>query len=357
MEPIIEGARPSRGISRCEQAGRERGGQAAWHKQPDSAEWTNSPIYVRIIVTAKKVNGIVRRMKAMHPTEFENLTYDLLFLSGIRNLNWRTPGSDGGRDLEGDYPVIDFAGDHVNQKWYVECKRYAKSINWPTVHEKLAVAQNHQADFLLFVTTANFSPQCRNEVDRHNRKGGSVQIRIWPFFKIDQLLSVHGQLAVKYGLKSAPHALTTDFRTIVIEITKLAQSTYAASTFEQPTTVRAELLASFSELLAARFQDVNAHGKFVVTKFRPERDSFEWCKPFPLPAATFDQTTLRAALSTIRAVAKIDELDCAVSGSNVIVQSIANAKDVQSSQLFALVETFGMINATISENKITLTAR
>ena len=223
-------------------------------------------------MAVNKGTNIVRRMKLMHPTEFENLTYDLLFLSGIRNLNWRTPGSDGGRDLEGAYTVIDFAGDHVDQKWYIECKRYAKSIDWPTVHEKLAVAENHQADFLLFVTTANFSTQCRDEVDRHNSRGGSVQIRIWPFFKIDQLLSVHGQLAVKYGLKTAPQALTTDFRTIVIEIAKLAQSTYAASTFGQPTTVRAELLASFSELLAARFQDVNAHGRFVVTKFRPERE-------------------------------------------------------------------------------------
>ena len=93
-----------------------------------------------------------------------------LFLSGIRNLKWRTPGSDGGRDLEGEFTSPDFSGDYVPQKWYIECKRYAKSLDWPTVHQKLSVAINHKADFLLFVTTANFSTQCRDEVDRHNER-------------------------------------------------------------------------------------------------------------------------------------------------------------------------------------------
>jgi hypothetical protein len=308
-------------------------------------------------VAAKKAGTVVGRMKQMHPTEFENLTYDLLFLSGIRNLRWRTPGSDGGRDLEGEFTVVDFAGDHVSQKWYIECKRYAKSLDWPTVHEKLAVAMNHQADFLLFITTANFSTQCRDEVDRHNNRGGSVQIRIWPFFKIDQLLSVHGQLAVKYGLKTAPQALTVDFRTIIVEITKLAQSTFAASMFGQPTLVRSELLSAFCDLLSARSLDVNDFGEFVISRFNSGRDSFDWCKPFPLPASNFDQTSLRAALATIRAITKSNELDCDVVGKNVVIRNVQDSKDIQSSKLFSLVETFGLINAKISQNEITLVAR
>jgi hypothetical protein len=308
-------------------------------------------------VAAKKASTLVGRMKQMHPTEFEHLTYDLLFLSGIRNLRWRTPGSDGGRDLEGEFTVVDFAGDHVTQKWYIECKRYAKSLDWPTVHEKLAVAMNHQADFLLFITTANFSTQCRDEVDRHNNRGGSVQIRIWPFFKIDQLLSVHGQLAVKYGLKTTPQALSVDFRTIIVEITQLAHSTFAASTFGQATTVRAELLSSFCDLLAARSLDANEFGEFVVNRFSSIRDSFDWCKPFPLPATNFDQTSLRAALSTIRAITKSDKLECVVTGTDLVIRNIKNVKDVQSSKLFALVETFGLINAKISQDEITLVAR
>jgi restriction endonuclease Mrr len=146
--------------------------------------------------------NLVARLKRLQPEEFENLTYDILFLSGVQNLRWRTPSADGGRDLEGDVAVVDFSGESVRQHWYIECKRYAKSLNWPTVYEKLTVAINHAADYLLFVTTSNFSPQCRDEVQKHNDKN-SVQIRIWPFYHLEYLLSVHGQVAVKYGLATA----------------------------------------------------------------------------------------------------------------------------------------------------------
>jgi hypothetical protein len=51
---------------------------------------------------------LVTRLKKLAPEEFENLAYDLLFLSGVQNLQWRTPSADGGRDLEGQVPVMDF---------------------------------------------------------------------------------------------------------------------------------------------------------------------------------------------------------------------------------------------------------
>jgi hypothetical protein len=198
----------------------------AWKWQPSRAELNNTHAGEGL---PKRAATVVGRMKKMHPTDFENLTYDLLFLSGIRNLKWRTPGSDGGRDLEGDFTTPDFAGDYITQKWYVECKRYAKAINWPTVHEKLSVAINHRADFLLFVTTANFSTQCRDEVDRHNGRKAGPLIRIWPFNTLEHLLSVHGQLAVKYGLRHTKEVMPVDFRTILSELNKLAQSTLGAA--------------------------------------------------------------------------------------------------------------------------------
>jgi Restriction endonuclease len=185
--------------------------------------------------------SLIARLKRLEPQEFENLTYDILFLSGVQNLRWRTPSADGGRDLEGAIAIIDFSGETVRQRWYIECKRYARSVNWPTVYEKLTVAMNHNADYLLFVTTSNFSVQCRDEVQRHNEKR-RVQIRIWPFYYLEQLLSVHGQVAVKYGLVSSPQALHVDFEKIMFELTKLAQSTYAALEFGQAAPDRIALI-------------------------------------------------------------------------------------------------------------------
>ena len=139
------------------------------------------------------------KLKRLPPDVFEILTYDLLFLSGLRNLSWRTPSADGGRDIEGEFSVLDFSGETNIQKWYIECKRYENALNWPTVFEKLSIAENHNADYLLFVTTSNFSVPCRDEVERHNRLR-RVKIRIWPFYRLAHQLSIHGQVAVKYGL-------------------------------------------------------------------------------------------------------------------------------------------------------------
>jgi Restriction endonuclease len=96
------------------------------------------------MASSRRGNSVVARLKRLHPEEFENLTYDILFLSGVQNLRWRTPSADGGRDLEGDVPIVDFSGETVRQRWYIECKRYAQSINWPTIYEKLTIAINHR---------------------------------------------------------------------------------------------------------------------------------------------------------------------------------------------------------------------
>jgi hypothetical protein len=78
---------------------------------------------------------LVARLKQMQPQEFENLAYGLVFLCGAQNLRWRTPGADGGRDLECEFRVADFSGEHATEKWYVECKRYGKS---PALAQPLA---------------------------------------------------------------------------------------------------------------------------------------------------------------------------------------------------------------------------
>jgi len=299
---------------------------------------------------------LVSRLKQLDPQEFENLAYDVLSLSGLQNLRWRTPSADGGRDLEAEFPTIDFAGEHVVQKWYVECKRYARSINWPTVFEKVAVAANHDADFLLFVTTSNFSAPCRDEVQKHNSKPNSVQIRLWPFYRLENLLAVHGQISVKYGLVQAPQTLHLDFEKVVFELTKLAQSTYAAATFGRPIEDRLELLAAFTELLATRIDDVKRYGRFVTRPFRPERDSFDWCTPFPLEASNFDQTSLRASLACVKAILKASTLSCSIEHGTIRIADGAE-RSLLDSPLFRLVNTFGLIDAEAENNDLVFKAR
>jgi hypothetical protein len=237
----------------------------------------------------------------------------------------------------------------------VECKRYAQSLSWPVVYEKLTIAINHQADYLLFVTTSNFSPQCRDEVHRHNEKRG-VQIRVWPFYHLEQLLALHGQVAVKYGLIKSPKLLHLDFEKIILELTKLAQSTYAAQEFGKASPDRIELIASFTELLSARIEDVRKHGRFTTRHFKPDRDSYSWCEPFPVDGSKFDATSLRAALSTIKTVLGLATLKCAAKARSIVV-SVPSVAALRASQLFGLVSTFGLIDYELEGQAIVLKAR
>ncbi|HDZ9489188.1 TPA: restriction endonuclease, partial [Vibrio cholerae] len=83
---------------------------------------------------------------SLSPEQFESMTFDIVTALGLRNAVWRTPGSDVGRDIEGNYYISDLSGLYQKQKWYVECKRYAKSVDWPTVWNKIAYAETHSAD-------------------------------------------------------------------------------------------------------------------------------------------------------------------------------------------------------------------
>jgi Restriction endonuclease len=270
----------------------------------------------------KPPSSQLERMKLLPPDGFENLTYDLLFLSGLRNLRWRTPSADGGRDLEGEFSVIDFSGETNVERWYVECKRYQTALNWPTVYEKLAIAENHNADYLLFVTTSNFSAPCRDEVERHN-KLRRVKIRIWPFYRLAHYLSVHGQVAAKYGLVDASNLAQFPFNSIIFEITKMTQSIQAALLFGGDVSSRVELLAAMMELLAARTSDVQDHGRFVFRRFSASRDSFNWCSPCPLlNAADFDVSSLRAVLSAIKEIGEERELTCSASSSKIEIAGL-----------------------------------
>jgi len=298
---------------------------------------------------------LVARLKRLDPQEFENLSYDVLFLSGVQNLQWRTPSADGGRDLEGDLAVVDFSGETVRQHWYIECKRYSQSLNWPTVYEKLTVAINHAADYLLFITTSNFSPQCRDEVQRHNAKR-SVQIRIWPFYYLERLLAIHGQVAVKYGLVKAHQSLHVDFEQIMSELTKLAQSTYAALEFGTTPHDRVALIASFTELISTRIEDTNKYGRFTIRRFKPERDSYDCCRPNPLRAADFDATSLRAALACVKTILNLPHLDCEVSNGKVVVLA-SSTEALRANHLFSLVGTFGLIDWELKTQEIILQAR
>jgi hypothetical protein len=111
-----------------------------------------------------------------------------------------------------------------------------------------------------------------------------------------------------------------------------------------------------SELISTRIEDTQKYGRFTTRRFKPERDSYDWCKPHPLRAGDFDATSLRAALASIKTILNLPLLDCKASNDKVVV-STSSTEALRSNRLFALVSTFGLIDWELKTQEIILKAR
>ena len=258
------------------------------------------------------MTNINRTLADLDSKEFENFTYDLLQLRGLRNLIWRTPGADGGRDIEGEYISRDFSGATALQNWYVECKRYNTSLDWPTVWKKLCYADNSQADFLLICTTSTLSPNCETEVSRWNKQRRSPQVRSWKGYEIEGMLTHYPQLAIKYGLL-APHVTPiTAFVYLSDQLSKIVHATYSAHQAGANHFPLLEASAALSELFSKLMSDFQVHGKMRLAPVDKQLDIYNWID-YSGAVPVVDRHGFRALLCVYRLLLRSERV--AVSGS------------------------------------------
>jgi hypothetical protein len=193
---------------------------------------------------------VLKAISKFEPRDFENLAFDLLQSAGMRNMVWRTPGADGGRDIEGQCVFNDLSGAITVQKWYVECKRYSSPVDWPTLWGKIAYADNQEADFLLLVTNSNPSPQCETQLSAWNAQRRRVQVRVWRGYEIANILDGYPAVATKYGLRDKPAPIDVEFLPLFIEVTKVAQASYTALELNADPGPGLEVAASLTELIS-----------------------------------------------------------------------------------------------------------
>jgi hypothetical protein len=264
-------------------------------------------------------SALLSALYGLTPTDFENVVYDLVSAAGLRNPVWRTPGADGGRDIEGDYPVIDFSGYHSLIHWYVECKRYDKSVDWPTVWAKIAYAENHRADCLLFVTTAALSPQCKTELTTRNAQRRRPEIRFWDATVIEQILLRYPSVLIKHGLSKDPRLAAISFLSLAQQSSKVTQSAYGLSETLSQENPALEAAAALSELLTVRMRDVETSGKMRVARFDRRQDEYEWLTASGdlSQLEQCDRYGLRAVLSLIRHITATKLMSVVVSGDGI----------------------------------------
>lgn len=278
---------------------------------------------------------LLEQLVTISPTTFENVTYDLLSSMGLVDLVWRTPGADGGRDIEGDIHKLDFSSTHIKERWYVECKRYSNSIDWPTVHEKLSYADNHSADYLLFVTTATFSPKCTDEVAKWNRNKKFPQVRFWPGYELEERLSKFPKILLKHGLVSTAPIQAPAFLDLTMQIAKATTSALGRDSLMTVATENKELTysAALSELLLARMQQFDSQNRTFAEPLVLPTDAFEWTS-FASDKYPFDRYAFRAFLTLLHLVSE---------SQNIRVSEVIDQQVVIEADLFTVSESTATI--------------
>lgn len=234
---------------------------------------------------------------SLSPTEFENLTYDTLSAIGFKNLVWRTPGADGGRDIEGQASYRDPTGHESLQIWYIECKKYQSSIDWPTVWQKISYAESNGADVLLLSTNSTPSPNCETHISQWNASRKIPKIRVWRGYEWKTLLRDFSDIASAYGLYFQES--TNDAVGPVASIlTKIVQTAYVARSIHGSSTPALETAAAVSELIDKRLTELTRYGKFVDVKenFIIDQEILADASIQPPALRQYDELSVRAAM-------------------------------------------------------------
>lgn len=281
-------------------------------------------------MTSVSDREILKRIGELDPTSFENLTVSLLRAAGFRNLVWRTPGADGGRDIEGMQTVTDLSGSDFIQKWYIECKRYSSSVDWPTMWKKVAYADSHAADFLLLVTNSQPSPQCESEIKSWNDGRRRPSIRVWRGYDLPRFLRLNEDVAIAHGI--VERTLTTSSFAVELAsvISGLAQAAHSAWAFEMSPEIPLVSATSLSELLHQRLQSISAHGRFVPGA--KVRDLSDW--PWLRVSGYVDrqeEVSFRAIVATIRHVMQAEKMVCIIDDDVVRISASSSKLTLNSS--------------------------
>lgn len=242
--------------------------------------------------------------KGMSFSQFENLTFDLVNCLGLQNVTWRTPGADGGRDIEGIQAFVDFAGITVQKKWFIECKHYSNAVDWPTIYKKLSFAHSNGADYLLMCTSASYSTTATDETKRWNAQNNSPQIRLWPGSELEHQLAAFPDLMAKYGLSNVPAKPGPSIATLSLALSNTIAVHFGSAIFsDQEIDPFLEASQKIALLLQQRISDLDAFAAIRPILKAPSTEVFHRLEGenFEMDVFAFD-----AIVSYVHAITKRD---------------------------------------------------
>lgn len=135
--------------------------------------------------------------------DLEECVYWLLDAMGAKDLEWRTGGSgggaaDGGRDLEAHFYAPSMDDELQRQKWWIECKGRAGTVEPEEVKSAANNALGIEGlDYLVIATNTQFSNPTRDWVKQWQQKHPRPLIRLWDHSQLERFLSRHPEVVLR----------------------------------------------------------------------------------------------------------------------------------------------------------------
>ena len=165
---------------------------------------------VKAATTGKLASGL--NFDHLTATQFEDFTLALVKHLGFQSVDWRkgTPKdsspSDGGRDIEADWPYTEVDGYPRSEKWWIDAKHYTSSAVPPeALSGALGQALLHQPDVLLIVASGWLSNPAKDAIgaipDRY-----PFRVKVWERPHLEDFILRKGALSVgiQFGLVDDP---------------------------------------------------------------------------------------------------------------------------------------------------------
>jgi hypothetical protein len=135
--------------------------------------------------------------------DLEECVYWLLDAMGAKDLEWRTGGSgdgaaDGGRDLEAHFYTPGADGEIESQKWWIECKGRAGTVESSEVKSAVNNALAIDGlDYVVIATNTQFSNPTRDWIKEWQLKHPRPKVKLWDHSQLERYLSRHPDVVLR----------------------------------------------------------------------------------------------------------------------------------------------------------------
>jgi HJR/Mrr/RecB family endonuclease len=160
--------------------------------------------------------------EGMDPTDFEELCFELLQVTGYVNVDWRkgTPKasspSDRGRDIVAQRQQIDADGYQRFETWFIDAKHYSKGVPPEALQGLMTWAEAERPDVALVAASGFLSNPAKDWLASYQQnRHPPFRIRYWERPQISRLLTEHPDLITRHaifadGMRSIPDIIAAE---------------------------------------------------------------------------------------------------------------------------------------------------